>query len=235
MLCMLCMLCVTSPARKAGTVGLYPRHASVAAAAAASLRTACPCPALPCPALPSPPLLLPLLPLLLLLACCSGATPDFPGLLKYSLKLTANIRPLSPTRVTFPEQRAKVRCACGMQGWAGWSPGGRAAAVADPPAGVTALVMQGPLPAGLLPSCLPNHSLLAHLAAVPCRATRAAQRCWMQCWGAGPWCASVSRSGGGGLAWAGMGWHGLAWAGMGRHGLAWAACAWQLCSVWACN
>jgi hypothetical protein len=131
------------------------------------------------------------------------------------LKLTANIRPLSPTRVTFPEQRAKVRCACGMQGWAGWSPDARAAAVADPPAGATALVMQGPLPAGLLPSCLPNHSLLAHLAAVPCRATRAAQRCWMQCWGAGPWCASVSRSGGGGLAWAGMGWHGLAWAGMG--------------------
>lgn len=35
----------------------------------------------------------------------SGATPDCPGLLKYSLKLTAHIRPLPPAKVTFPLER----------------------------------------------------------------------------------------------------------------------------------
>ncbi|KAI7836283.1 hypothetical protein COHA_009832 [Chlorella ohadii] len=35
----------------------------------------------------------------------SGATPDHPGLLKYSLKLTAYVRPLPPARVTFPGTR----------------------------------------------------------------------------------------------------------------------------------
>ncbi|KAI3424439.1 hypothetical protein D9Q98_009991 [Chlorella vulgaris] len=35
----------------------------------------------------------------------SGATPDCPGLLKYTLKLSANVRPVRAARVTFPEQR----------------------------------------------------------------------------------------------------------------------------------
>ncbi|EFN51039.1 hypothetical protein CHLNCDRAFT_141535 [Chlorella variabilis] len=37
----------------------------------------------------------------------SGATPDHPGLLTYTLKLTAHIRPLPPARVTFPDRRHK--------------------------------------------------------------------------------------------------------------------------------
>ncbi|PRW61256.1 NEOXANTHIN-DEFICIENT 1-like isoform X1 [Chlorella sorokiniana] len=37
----------------------------------------------------------------------SGATPDHPGLLKYSLKLTAFVRPLPPARVTFPGPRMR--------------------------------------------------------------------------------------------------------------------------------
>ncbi|KAL4431343.1 hypothetical protein ABPG75_006599 [Micractinium tetrahymenae] len=37
----------------------------------------------------------------------SGATPDHPALLKYSLKLTAHIRPLPPARVTFPADRTE--------------------------------------------------------------------------------------------------------------------------------
>jgi hypothetical protein len=49
-------------------------------------------------------------------------------------------------------------------------------------------------PAAFMPA---QHSLLEHLAPVPCRATRAAQRCWMRCWEAGPWCAWVSLSGSG--------------------------------------
>ncbi|KAL4438455.1 hypothetical protein ABPG77_000103 [Micractinium sp. CCAP 211/92] len=43
----------------------------------------------------------------------SGATPDHPALLKYSLKLTAHIRPLPPARVTFPADRSEAERSSG--------------------------------------------------------------------------------------------------------------------------
>lgn len=79
--------------------GPWPIH--VAAAHQDSARLLCHSLACNCPA-PRP-------------AChaCSGATPDYPGLLKYSLKLTAFVRPLPPARVTFPGARTEVRCGDG--------------------------------------------------------------------------------------------------------------------------